>query len=98
MKSWPKSYLPKRTGSFSNHRIFAGAEMCQKTSGAVVVVLCCFVLFWQTAGENVQLKSLKSRLFAALERVNIDPAEFLKDDERKIRMEKAPSLVLKCFM
>jgi len=38
--------------------------------------------------ENVQLKSLKSRLFAALERVNIDPAEFLKDDERKIRMEK----------
>ena len=61
----------------------------------------CFVMFCfflQTAGENVQLKSLKSRLFAALERVNIDPAEFLKDDERKIRMEKAPSLVLNCFI
>lgn len=57
-----------------------------------------YVFFWQTAGENVQLKSLKSRLFAALERVNIDPAEFLKDDERKIRMEKAPLFVLNCFI
>ena len=63
-----------------------------------MVVLLCFVFFWQTAGENVQLKSLKSRLFAALERVNIDPAEFLKDDERKIRMEKAPLFVLNCFI
>ena len=51
------------------------------------------------SGENVQLKSLKSRLFAALERVNIDPAEFLKDDERKIRMEKAPATVVgPCFI
>lgn len=36
--------------------------------------------------ENFELKTLQSRLFSALDRAKIDVHEFLKEDERKVRM------------
>ncbi|CAE7335842.1 unnamed protein product [Symbiodinium natans] len=38
--------------------------------------------------ENFELRSLHSRLFAALEREGLDVDELLKEDERKLRMAK----------
>ena len=40
-------------------------------------------------GENFELKTLQSRLFSALDRAKIDVHEFLKEDERKVRMAEA---------
>lgn len=36
--------------------------------------------------ENFELKTLQSRLFSALDRAKIDIHEFLKEDDRKVRM------------